>query len=235
MRIRTFATIPEALAQDDVFTGAFVAVIDTLRATSVMTTALQNGARRIIPLLSPEQAMEHARQLPSGEYLLCGERGAVRIEGFDLGNSPLEFTPRRVHGKTLLMTTTNGTRAIHAAQRGAVLAIACMNNAPAVAALARASGLDVTLLCAGTHDRFSMEDVLTAGAIAQALPGERDDLSIAAAALFDAGRADLYGALQAYEHAGRLHALGFEADVRHCMRMGTHTCVPIWRAGSVTL
>jgi 2-phosphosulfolactate phosphatase len=151
-------TTPEALA------GQTVVVIDVLRATTVITTALAAGARRVIPCLEVDEARQIAARLPKNEVLLGGERHGLPIEGFDLGNSPADYTAERVAGRTLVFTTTNGTQAMrqcHQARR--VLIGAFVNLRAVVAALTESES--VHLLCAGTNGAITREDVLLAGAI----------------------------------------------------------------------
>ena len=155
-------TTPKELA------GAAVVVIDVLRATTVIAHALAAGAREVSPCLEVDEALQIAAGLPSGEAVLGGERGGLKIEGFDLGNSPDEFTPASVGGKTVVFTTTNGTRAMmHCRQARRVLIGAFVNASAVVEALA--SEDNVRLLCAGTRGEVTREDVLFAGLVADAL------------------------------------------------------------------
>jgi 2-phosphosulfolactate phosphatase len=158
-------TTPEALA------GADVVVIDVLRATTTIVHALAAGAVEVIPCLDVEEARERAESL--GERaVLGGERGGVRIEGFQLGNSPEEYTPQAVTGRTLVFTTTNGTRAMRQCSRATRVWIGAFVNFSAVCnALAEAP--IVHLLCAGTDRHITREDVLLAGAIAEELSAGR--------------------------------------------------------------
>lgn len=136
-------------------------VFDVLRATTTITTALANGCQRIIPVAQVEQARELAAKHPTA--LLGGERGAVKLPGFALGNSPLEYTSQRVAGKNIILTTTNGTGAIvQAARQAPVVLIGCLLNARAVAKRLVHYN-QVLLLCAGTRGQFSLEDSLAAG------------------------------------------------------------------------
>jgi 2-phosphosulfolactate phosphatase len=153
---------PEALA------GGTVVVIDVLRATSTITYALAAGARRVVPCGEIDEARRIAAGLPEGGTLLGGERGGLAIEGFDLGNSPCEYTLQRVAGRTIVFTTTNGTRAmLHCRQAERVLLGAFVNLGAVVERLRSADR--VHLLCAGTEGEISLEDVLAAGAIVNRL------------------------------------------------------------------
>ena len=157
--------------------GRTVFVIDVLRATTTMCAALANGARSCVPVGTIADAMRLAQTLERREILLAGERGAVRIEGFDLGNSPLEMTEQAVAGKTVIMTTTNGTEALLATGLAAGVYIAAGVNLSAAVARARqvlAETGDLLVLCAGREGEFGLDDAYTAGRlILGALDGQK--------------------------------------------------------------
>jgi len=155
-------TTPDALA------GQTVVVIDVLRATTTISTALAAGAARVIPCLEVDEARQIADGAPAGEFLLGGEREGLPIEGFDLGNSPGDYTPERVSGRTIVFTTTNGTRAMRHCQQAQRVLIGAFVNLKALV-LELASLESVHLLCAGTKGEITREDVLLAGAIAYEL------------------------------------------------------------------
>ncbi len=163
--------------------GKTAVVIDVIRATSTLVEALANGARAIFPTISTEEAVKLASSLGREDTLLCGERKGLKVEGFDLGNSPAEFTAEVVQGKQLVMTTTNGTRAFFAAE-GAdrVLAASFMNLSAVAGALDKVAGL--VIVCSGRENRFSLDDALCAGVLVQTLEkGLEEELE-----LNDAGR-----------------------------------------------
>ncbi|HVX13385.1 MAG TPA: 2-phosphosulfolactate phosphatase [Pirellulales bacterium] len=163
-----------ALVTPDELAGAAVVVVDVLRATTVITHALAAGAREVIPCLEVDDAMRAVAKLPAGQAVLGGERGGLKIEGFDLGNSPDEFTSASVGGRTLVFTTTNGTRAMtHARLARRVLIGAFANGSAVVESLADAG--DVRLLCAGTRGEITREDVLFAGFVADGLLRRRTE------------------------------------------------------------
>lgn len=205
-------------------------VIDVLRATTCIAAALQAGASCVIPCLTPEEARE--RRTPGA--LLAGERGSLPLEGFDLGNSPLEFTPERVRGRTILMTTTNGTRALRAAP-GPALCAGLVNRAAVARSLLGCAAVDV--VCAGTDGRFSADDWGAAGALLAGLREvaevEADDGARAAEAWFLAGAADLEGLLAATAHGRRLAGLGLQADLAACARLDVWDVVPVFRDGVI--
>jgi 2-phosphosulfolactate phosphatase len=151
--------------------GGVAVVVDVLRATTVMVQALAAGCKAVIPCDTIDQAEEVAAGLPSGTALLAGERHGLPIEGFDLGNSPGEFTPEVCREKTLVMTTTNGTRAILASLEAERVYIASFTNLRAtsdeisVQFLKKDHGHAVHIVCAGTEGHISLEDSLLAGAL----------------------------------------------------------------------
>ena len=170
MRIVT-SLLPELMAVKSAETDIAV-VVDVLRATSVITTAFGSGVKQIFTCCQISEAVSLAKQIektdPGNQRpLLCGERSCQPISGFDHGNSPSEYTPGRVRGKTLIMTTTNGTKAIEAASSAKQLIAASFLNLPAVVETLRGSGL-VHLICSGTDGRVTAEDVLLVGAIIDA-------------------------------------------------------------------
>jgi 2-phosphosulfolactate phosphatase len=212
--------------------GRTVVVIDTLRATSTIITALMAGAREVIPVASPGDAVSVAQRLGVDRTLLCGERGALRIDGFRLGNSPREYTPEVVGGKTLVLATTNGTAALLAAQPAASVLCGALLNARAVAEEIIASpARDVVIICAGTHGRFSIEDTLAAGAIIEAVT----EFATSAVAVDDGGRAslllfrnarnDLGSALRDGDHGATLEALGLGEDIDVCARLDIEAAI----------
>jgi 2-phosphosulfolactate phosphatase len=151
--------------------GGVAVVVDVLRATTVMAHALASGCEAVIPCLEIDDARRVASELPAGTAILGGERGGLPIEGFDLGNSPASYTPEACRGKTLVMTTTNGTRAILASLEAERVYVAAFANLGATAeevavqCLKADHGKDVHIVCSGTEGHVSLEDSLLAGAL----------------------------------------------------------------------
>ena len=220
----------------DVVRGAHVAVVDVLRATTTIATALAHGAAGVIPVAEPEDAIALAGRLGRDRVLLCGERHSLRIEGFDLDNSPASFTPQAVEGKTLLITTTNGTRALRAVATAASVRTAALVNRTATAdALAHENG-DVVIVCAGEANGFALEDALGAGALVDTLLTLIGDVELcdgarAAALLYRAVAARLDDAVASADHAQALAEKGFARDVTRCAALDTLTVVPTLRDG----
>ncbi|HEX2202339.1 MAG TPA: 2-phosphosulfolactate phosphatase [Longimicrobium sp.] len=216
-------------------------VIDVLRASSTIVEALSAGAKTLYPVPSIEEALRLANTLGREEVLLCGERKCLPIEGFDLGNSPAEFTPERVGGKTLVMSTTNGTATMTAASPAARVVIASwLNLTVVVDDLVRAGG-DPVFICAGREGRFGLEDAVCAGKLAAgvmaALSDETWELNDGAlAALALAERYDDPEALFRESAAGKqLVDAGLEDDLPFCAQTDRHDVVPVLHDRQITL
>jgi 2-phosphosulfolactate phosphatase len=203
--------------------GRAVVVFDVLRATTTMAYALNADAREVRIFDSLESAKDAAEQFV-GPRILCGERRALRPPGFDLGNSPGEFTAARVAGKTLFMATTNGTKAIVAASGAEKLFVAALVNATSTAAALLATKLDVVLLCAGTDGEFAPEDMTAAGAVLNAMQSLSVELRLGegtnlALEIFHQNRADLLAALRATQGGRNCIAAGLERDIEPASKL----------------
>lgn len=209
-----------------------VLVVDVLRASTTIVTALANGCAGVVPVPDPETARRRLADAPGA--LVAGERRGEPLAGFDLGNSPLEFTPERVGGRTVIFTTSNGTRALLAARAAAAVAVAALVNLGAAAAWARAQGRDITVACAGERGARSLEDWVCAGLLAERLA------DAAGVVLSEAGREAVVAARPYAGDVGRLgmdsawalhlHAAGRGEDVAACLRVDTLALVPVYRA-----
>lgn len=205
-------------------------VLDVLRATSTFVTALASGAEAIIPVAEIPEAIALRRDRP--DILLAGERHGLRIgaaltEGleFDLGNSPREFTPSRVAGKTIVATTTNGTRALRACAPAQRVLLGCFLNLTATAdALLRYEPRQVLIVCAGTGEEAALEDALAAGALCDLLtspPGRMElcDSAAIAQQLFLSARNDLPATVRRSRNARKLLAKAeLLEDVDFCLQ-----------------
>jgi 2-phosphosulfolactate phosphatase len=193
----------------------------------------------VIPILTPEAARDRARGFPPGEVLLGGERGGEPIAGFDLGNSPLEYTPDRVAGQVIILTTTNGTRALAKTAGAAATAMAALVNLKAITHWIGDQGLDLTLVCAGEGGDMSLEDTVCAGLIAEKLAeaGLSLDLSAEAAMARSVGR-DYQDRLADLRRdstwARRLAQDGREKDLATCLVLDAWSLVPVFRNGVLT-
>jgi 2-phosphosulfolactate phosphatase len=167
--------LPE-LVKPAALAGSRCVIVDALRATTTIVESLASGATAVIPCLTIEDARGSAAKLEKGSVLLGGERGGRPIDGFDLGNSPAEYTRERVAGKTVVLTTTNGTKALlHSAAGSQILIGAFVNLSAVCAELQRgpqgAAATPIDIVCAGTDGHITREDVLFAGAVADRLTG----------------------------------------------------------------
>ena len=220
--------------------GRVALVVDVFRATSMVVAAFGAGCARVIPVANAAAARERAAAMAPEPVLLAGERGGDPIDGFDLGNSPLDCTADRVKGRTLVLTTTNGTNAMLKAGEAEAAAIAALTNVGAAARWAAARGRDVTVLCAGEQGRFSLEDAVCGGLLVERLCEAEP-----AARLSDAAHAArclglLYGAdpdrlRRDAAWARQLHRRGRVADLDACVRIDTASLVPEIVSGAVTL
>jgi 2-phosphosulfolactate phosphatase len=204
--------------------GCVAVVVDVLRATTTMVHALAAGCEAVIPCAEIDEALSIASQLPKGTALLAGERHGLPIEGFHLGNSPGQFTPEVCKGKTLVMTTTNGTRAILACREAARVVVASFVNLSATARLLRADGRPVHIVCAGTDGYISFEDNLCAGALSEELWNVyelcgNDEAMIAVTSWYDIDSHDgeeggiLFDYLNRGRGGRRLRELGYSKDI----------------------
>jgi len=219
-----------AVVDETTVEGRTAVVIDVIRATSTLVEALANGARAIFPTVSTEEAVKLASSLGREDTLLCGERKGLKVEGFDLGNSPCEFTAGVVEGKQLVMTTTNGTRAFIAAE-GAdrVLAASFMNLSAVAEALAEVPSL--VIVCAGRENRFSLDDALCAGMLIRLLEVNRgEEMLLNDGGRVAAGLASDYPVdsefLRSTAAGEALIEVGLDGDLELCASLDRHTLVP---------
>jgi len=209
--------------------GAAVVMIDVFRASTTIAAALAGGARFVLPVTDVEQAVKLAEPYTENEVLLGGERECERIEGFQLGNSPREYTREVVAGKVVILTTTNGTQALAAAKDADTVLIGSFVNFSAVAD-AIAGREAVTILCAGNNGRLSLEDYACAGGLVNQLAkgqSRLDDAALAARAAYRSLRTDLARVLTSTEHALRLAGLGFRTDLDFALKVDSLPVVPV--------
>lgn len=215
-----------------------VVVMDVLRATSTITHALVNGARSVVPVATVEEAARTAERIGRDAVLLCGERDTNPIRGFHLGNSPHEFTPEAVGGKTLVMTTTNGTVALLAGASAAHCYVGSLLNMSAVARRLAEGNADVLLLCAGREGAFALEDALCAGRIARAVKASAAKAQIndaAAAAIRLSHRVTPRTVLSRSAAGRRLRELGREDDIVFCAQEDRYDVIPVFDEHRITL
>ncbi|HHY45471.1 MAG TPA: 2-phosphosulfolactate phosphatase [Firmicutes bacterium] len=219
--------------------GGAAVVIDVLRATSSISTAISSGCRGVIPAESKDEALALKKSHP--EALLGGEIASKKIEGFDLGNSPADYSPEAVSGKEVIMSTSNGTKAVLAAQRGGAepILIASFLNLSAVARRVwhEMSGRrkNLTVICSGSRGKPSLEDFACAGAITKAviaLAGKGqvspDETAKKAVEVFESYRGNTLEILRASPHGQDLISLGFGEDLRRAAALDSLNVVPVF-------
>jgi 2-phosphosulfolactate phosphatase len=232
--VRTLPTAEAAEAAD--LTGHAVLVLDVLRATTTLAFAFRNGALEAWPVRDIPEALRLTDSMDHARVVLCGEREGRRIPGFDLGNSPAEYTGEAVAGRTLVFASSNGSRALRALGGAARAGIASLVTRSAAARWAARTPEPLTLLCAGNLGEASPEDLIGAGAVVSRLmewgeEPEMDEHTLMSLELFRAARADLPAALLATPHGSYLASIGFAGDVALAGREDLLDLTPEWDSG----
>ena len=217
-----------------------VVVIDVLRASSTIVTALHNGAKAVIPVEDMEAASKIAQNLDSSRYLLCGEKDGVKIQGYHLGNSPFEYDEKKVKGKIIIFNTTNGTKAVTRSSGADRLIIGSFLNLGAVVESLKNDTNEILLVCAGWKNRFSLEDTRCAGNIIfeltdGKLPEGASDGSVAAFSLYASYRNRLGEMLLSSNHATRLRKLNGDEDLAYCSQVSVLDVLPVYSQGMITI
>ena len=206
--------------------GKVAVVVDVLRATSSMVTAFAHGIQKIIPVSSLDDCL--AQKQPG--YLTAAERDGRQAEGFDMGNSPFSYMGAHIKGKTLIMTTTNGTSAIRLSVAADVVITGAFLNVGKVASFVEATGKDVIVVCAGWKGNFNLEDTLFAGALAHKLQNAfkpENDATLAAFHLYETAQPDLPQFLSKASHVQRLQNLNITKDIQFCLQQDVYDLVPV--------
>ncbi len=212
-------------------------VLDIFRATTSIVTAFSNGCKAVIPVLS----LEEARQMSSrtGPALFAGERKSIKLQGCDLGNSPFEFSRANVEQKTIIMTTSNGTAAIKAAETAYSTLIGSFINAKAVFQEALHYQKDVLIICAGTEGTFSLEDALCAGLLVQMLAEEQKmnltDSAVASLLLYQEANTKILDVAGHSRNGKRLLDLNRQDEVDYCLQTNIIGVVPHYTEGKIVL
>ena len=208
-------------------TESVVVVIDILRATSSIVYGIDNGAKAIIPVAHVEDCLNYADK----GYLLAAERNGEVVAGYDFGNSPFSYVSEKVKDKVVVLTTTNGTKALHMANAQAhQVVIGSFLNLKALCNWLKTQEKDVLLLCAGWKDRFNLEDTLFAGAVVNELRKDFthfDDSCIAAEDLYLLAKGNLRNYLHKSSHSHRLAELNIEEDVKFCLQLNICQAIPV--------
>ncbi len=210
--------------------GNNVVIVDILRATSSMVTALANGVESITPVAS----VEECKALQAQGYLAAAERNGEQVEGFDLGNSPLSYIDNHYSGRKLAMATTNGTLAITNSKGAKEIIIGAFLNLSALSEYLKSKNDDLLIVCSGWKGKVSFEDTLFAGGLAHNLQSNyQSDCDSAAISfeLYQASKTDLFGAIQKSSHYKRLMKLNIERDFKFCVSVDKYSVIPILRDG----
>jgi 2-phosphosulfolactate phosphatase len=207
---------------------SIVVVIDIFRATSAIVTAFYNGVSKMIPVATVAEAKEYQ----SNGYLAAAERDGEIIEGFELGNSPFGYMNNKVKGKTIAISTTNGTQAIEASRKASKIVIGSFLNLDVLCDYLLTQKKDVILVCAGWKNKFNLEDTLFAGAVVSKLSSDSDctitcDSAIASQHLYNIAKDDLYEFLSHSSHRNRLAKLDLERDIQYCLTVNQCPVIPI--------
>ncbi len=240
MRLQTFFTLPQVSPED--LEGQMVVVIDVLRSTTTICTALRNGVKSIIPVIDSAEAIEMKTRLGKDNIILGGEQDGLLIPGFDLGNSPAEYEPEILTDRNLTFVSSNGTRAIFKAKPAACTVLAALVNLTPVVGFLKRNAENVTIICSGKEDRFSIEDAVCAGMIANRLMA---DTAWRDATLNDAGMvASLLGRryedrlqelLENCDHGRYLATIGMATDLALCAAVDSVPVIPVFREDRIEL
>ena len=211
-----------------------VVVLDVLRATSAICTAIDHGVKEIIPVASVEEAIEYKRR----GFIAAAERGGEIVEGFDMGNSPFSYMDPALKGQTIVLTTTNGTKAIHMARNKKTVVIGSLNNLQVLCDWLIEQERDILVLGSGWKDKFNLEDTICAGAIADlCLESGKfkadEDSTVAAKFIFRSSRDNMFAFLKASSHRRRLRRLNLNEDVKYCLTPNNCMSIPVLKEGSL--
>jgi 2-phosphosulfolactate phosphatase len=210
------------------YAESIVVVIDILRASSSMCVAFEHGAEKIIPVADVEEAKKYKQK----GFVIAAERNGEMIPGFDFGNSPFSFMGTNVKGKSIALSTTNGTQAIHVARKATQVVIGSFLNLDALCDWLDKQENNVLCLCAGWKNRFNLEDTLFAGAVVHQLISKGSfitgcDSAIAAEHLYLSAKQDLYKFLENSSHRIRLKRLNIERDIEFCLTPNQTRIIPV--------
>jgi len=205
-----------------------VVVIDALHATSAICTAVHYGVKSIIPISTLEEAFDYKKK----GFLVAAERDGQVVEGFRFGNSPFSYMTKEIKGKTIVMTTTNGTKTINVAKDADAVVIGSFLNLDALCDWLIQKNKNTLLLCSGWKNKFNLEDTICAGAIAEKLLstmkfGSAEDSSVAAKYLYLSAKENYLGFLKSSSHRSRLKKLNLNKDVKYCLTPNQTNVVPI--------
>ena len=237
MNINVYTT-PGELNEDDL-RGCTAVVIDVLRTSSTIITALANGAREIIPAGTPAEVGELVSKAGRSGTLMGGERDGRQIEGFDLGNSPFEYVREEVAGKTIFFSSTNGTPALLRVKSAGHVVVSGFNNQTATLDYLTNRGAEAAILCSGRSGKFSLEDFICAGSLALGLTKrlgkmhQLNDAAMAAADLYRRNMNLIVDVMRRSIHGKKLIEIGYEKDLSYCAQIDSHEIVPLYTEGKI--
>lgn len=225
--------LTSAAATEDELKGKTVVVVDVLRASSTIVTALYHGARAVVPAPDMSTVSRMAAAFDRSTGVLGGEKGGVRIDGLDLGNSPSEYTVDAVQGRTVVLKTTNGTAAITRTRGAGRVAVGCFLNASRVVRYLFEAHTDLAIVCVGHENKVALEDLLCAGLLLHQLWGGDEPSAVSDAAhlafsLYQQDQRHIASTLSHSAHGRRLAKLGFADDVAFCARVDAISLLPIY-------
>ncbi len=232
--------IPEEIKNIEI-AGKLVVMIDVLRASSTIVTALANGCRGFIPILSPDQAKKKAQQFEKEGVLLGGEREGIKIEGFDLGNSPIEYKREAVKEKTIIFSTTNGVKTLEMVKSAYEIIIGSFLNLQAVCDYCTNYQGDILIICAGRESKFSLEDTACAGMIINFLRDvfpvacQETDANLTAQLIYEEFGNNILEILRKSQHGRYLESIGLGEDLKFCSQLDFFHIVPIFRDGIISI
>ena len=211
-----------------------VVVIDVLRATSAICAAFHHGINSIIPVAT----IEEAREYQAKGYLVGAERMGQIVDGFDFGNSPYSYMREELVGKDVVLTTTNGTKALSIASEAPIVVVGSLLNLDAICEWLAEQDKNILCLCSGWQDKFNLEDTICAGAISDYLLGtgkftSREDSSIAAKYLYLSAWVNPLGYLKSSSHRRRLKNLNLNEDIKYCLTPNQTDVIPILKDGKL--
>lgn len=211
---------------------SIVVIIDIFRATSAICTAFHHGAEKIIPVAT----VDEARALKEKGMLAGAERNAIKVEGFDFGNSPFDYMGKHVEGATIALTTTNGTQAIDVSKEAYKVVIGAFTNIGALCDWLVKQNRNILLLCSGWKNRFNLEDSLFAGAMTAELVKRNPnyklgDACLALDYLYQLAKENPVRFLGRASHKERLHKLNLKEDIKYCLQPDLTTVIPVLENG----
>ena len=213
-----------------------VVVVDVLRASTSITTAIYNGAREVVPVTTVAEAGKIAMNT-GGSVVLAGERNGVMIEGFHLGNSPTEFTSEKIKNKTVVFTSTNGSIALAKTRFAKFSLVGSFTNVSLIANFLIEQNQDFAIICAGKQHMFCIEDTVCAGMIinkvAERAPIEPTDAAVAALALYENFGHSILEMLQNSEHGLFLSEIGFGKDLEVCAVVDSLPILPVYHNNAI--